>query len=228
MPSDLKQFLSTFLFRREPRATLSGVDNIGDVWHRPLPADCRRSFYLHPSQIQRRRQRAGQSRRTVQDVKHRRDDNHKRLQRWRYFGDWRRYWLNYSFADVNECKHNPEWCKTMFRWLMLTMSTGVGLLIKSLFGLPMAYSEFPSQNYNSYTPSPSPYGNLGPSNISHTSSTLLMPQSSSISSSCTAPPSLMSGSINPSMIMPSSIAATGFGKHSSTLSRCNSLSLVSR
>lgn len=68
------------------------------------------------------------------------------------------------------------------------------------------------QHYNSYTPSPSPYGNLGPSNLSHTSSTLLMPQSSSISSSGTGPPSLMGGSINPTMIMPSSIAATGFGE----------------
>lgn len=131
MPSDFKQFRSTFLFRREPRATLSGVDNFGDVWRRPLPADCRRSFYLHPSQSQRRQQRAGQSRRTVQDVEHRRDNNHERIQRWRYFGDWRRYWLNDSFADVNECKHNPEWCKTMFAWLMLTVSTGVELLINS-------------------------------------------------------------------------------------------------
>ena len=39
-----------------------------------------------------------------------------------------------------------------------------------------------------------------------------MPQSSSISSSGTGPPSMIGGSINPTMIMPSSIAATGFGK----------------
>ncbi|KAG5679929.1 hypothetical protein PVAND_009465 [Polypedilum vanderplanki] len=63
-----------------------------------------------------------------------------------------------------------------------------------------------NDNFNTYTPSPSPYGNLGPSNLSHTSSTLLMPQSSVSSSSgtTTGPPSLLSGSINPALIMPSS------------------------
>ncbi|CRK98370.1 CLUMA_CG011729, isoform A, partial [Clunio marinus] len=82
--------------------------------------------------------------------------------------------------------------------------------------LPMSNNANITRNdtFNSYTPSPSPYGNLGPSNISHTSSTLLMPQSS-LSSSGTGPPSLMSGSINPTMIMPSSIAATGFVNMSS-------------
>lgn len=76
------------------------------------------------------------------------------------------------------------------------------------------------QNFNTYTPSPSPYGNLGPSNISHTSSTLLMPQSSiSSSSGTTGTPSLLSGSINPALILPppSSHCATmttGFGKFS--------------
>lgn len=35
------------------------------------------------------------------------------------------------------------------------------------------------QNYGStYAPSPSPYGNLGPSNISHTSTTMLVPSNS--------------------------------------------------
>lgn len=67
------------------------------------------------------------------------------------------------------------------------------------------------QNYNSYTPSPSPYGNLGPSNISHTSSTLLMPQSS-ISSNGTGPPSLVGGPMTSTLILPSSIASTGFGE----------------
>ncbi|CAO1411368.1 unnamed protein product, partial [Diamesa tonsa] len=67
-----------------------------------------------------------------------------------------------------------------------------------------------NDNYNSYTPSPSPYGNLGPSNISHTSSTLLMPQSSMSSHCSTGPPSIMSGSINPSMMMPQTTMATSF------------------
>ncbi|XP_070496023.1 protein eva-1-like [Chironomus tepperi] len=73
-----------------------------------------------------------------------------------------------------------------------------------------------NDNFNTYTPSPSPYGNLGPSNISHTSSTLLMPQSSiSSSSGTTGTPSLLSGSINPALILPppsshSATMTTGF------------------
>lgn len=45
--------------------------------------------------------------------------------------------------------------------------------------------------YPTYTPSPSPYGNLGPSNISHTSSTMLVPPPSMMSSHA---PSIISGS----------------------------------
>jgi hypothetical protein len=39
-----------------------------------------------------------------------------------------------------------------------------------------------------------------------------MPQSSISSSAGTAPSSLIGASINPSMILPSSMASTGFGK----------------
>lgn len=81
-----------------------------------------------------------------------------------------------------------------------------------MFCLPLSHHI--QQNFNTYTPSPSPYGNLGPSNLSHTSSTLLMPQSSVGSS--TGPPSILSGSINPALILPSSSTAmtTGFGEFS--------------
>ncbi|XP_055539592.1 protein eva-1 homolog C isoform X2 [Wyeomyia smithii] len=60
-----------------------------------------------------------------------------------------------------------------------------------------------SDSYGAYTPSPGPYGNLGPSNISHTSTTMLVPPCSMGSMMNTAPPaSYLSGPIN---IIPSQL-----------------------
>ncbi|XP_063695680.1 protein eva-1-like isoform X2 [Culicoides brevitarsis] len=58
--------------------------------------------------------------------------------------------------------------------------------------------------YPTYTPSPSPYGNLGPSNISHTSSTMLVPPPSMMSSHA---PSIISGTTP--MMMQSNLNAYG-------------------
>uniref|UniRef100_A0A336N2J0 CSON005195 protein n=1 Tax=Culicoides sonorensis TaxID=179676 RepID=A0A336N2J0_CULSO len=58
--------------------------------------------------------------------------------------------------------------------------------------------------YPTYTPSPSPYGNLGPSNISHTSSTMLVPPPNMMSSHA---PSIISGTTP--MMMQSNLNAYG-------------------
>jgi hypothetical protein len=57
------------------------------------------------------------------------------------------------------------------------------------------------QSYPTYTPSPSPYGNLGPSNLSHTSSTMLVPNSMIGG----PPPSIIGGAPN---MMPSTITSS--------------------
>ncbi|XP_035774292.1 protein eva-1-like [Anopheles albimanus] len=63
-----------------------------------------------------------------------------------------------------------------------------------------------SDSYGPYTPSPGPYGNLGPSNISHTSTTMLVPPCSmSAIMSTSQPPGYMSGPIN---IMPSQLGSS--------------------
>ncbi|KAJ6634805.1 hypothetical protein Bhyg_13385 [Pseudolycoriella hygida] len=46
--------------------------------------------------------------------------------------------------------------------------------------LPLPSVSRSDQSYGAYTPSPSPYGNLGPSNVSHTSTTMLVPSNSII------------------------------------------------
>uniref|UniRef100_A0A182NLG5 Uncharacterized protein n=1 Tax=Anopheles dirus TaxID=7168 RepID=A0A182NLG5_9DIPT len=64
----------------------------------------------------------------------------------------------------------------------------------------------PRQSYGPYTPSPGPYGNLGPSNISHTSTTMLVPPCSmGAIMSTSQPPGYLSGPIN---IMPSQLGAS--------------------
>ena len=104
--------------------------------------------------------------------------------------------------------------------LLTSANTSFNILWSIIIKFLIFHNFFLPQNFNTYTPSPSPYGNLGPSNISHTSSTLLMPQSSiSSSSGTTGTPSLLSGSINPALILPppSSHCATmttGFGEFS--------------
>ncbi|XP_055306897.1 protein eva-1 [Sitodiplosis mosellana] len=62
-------------------------------------------------------------------------------------------------------------------------------------------------NYGSYAPSPSPYGNLGPSNISHTSTTMLVPTSSILSTGHHVPSII--GSANPLMYPPPSVTQMG-------------------
>ncbi|XP_050090331.1 protein eva-1 isoform X2 [Anopheles aquasalis] len=63
-----------------------------------------------------------------------------------------------------------------------------------------------SDSYGPYTPSPGPYGNLGPSNISHTSTTMLVPPCSmSAIMSTSQPPGYMSGPVN---IMPSQLGSS--------------------
>ncbi|XP_029718996.1 protein eva-1 [Aedes albopictus] len=60
-----------------------------------------------------------------------------------------------------------------------------------------------SDSYGAYTPSPGPYGNLGPSNISHTSTTMLVPPCSmSTMMNATPPAGYLSGPIN---IIPSQL-----------------------
>uniref|UniRef100_A0A182PS17 Uncharacterized protein n=1 Tax=Anopheles epiroticus TaxID=199890 RepID=A0A182PS17_9DIPT len=62
------------------------------------------------------------------------------------------------------------------------------------------------QSYGPYTPSPGPYGNLGPSNISHTSTTMLVPPCSmGTIMSTSQPPGYLSGPIN---IMPSQLGSS--------------------
>uniref|UniRef100_A0A182Y7E1 Uncharacterized protein n=1 Tax=Anopheles stephensi TaxID=30069 RepID=A0A182Y7E1_ANOST len=63
------------------------------------------------------------------------------------------------------------------------------------------------QSYGPYTPSPGPYGNLGPSNISHTSTTMLVPPCSMGAAimSTSQPPGYLSGPIN---IMPSQLGSS--------------------
>ncbi|XP_055638019.1 protein eva-1-like isoform X2 [Toxorhynchites rutilus septentrionalis] len=54
-----------------------------------------------------------------------------------------------------------------------------------------------SDSYGAYTPSPGPYGNLGPSNLSHTSTTMLVPPCSMSSMmSTTHPVGYLNGPIN--------------------------------
>lgn len=54
-----------------------------------------------------------------------------------------------------------------------------------------------SDSYGAYTPSPGPYGNLGPSNISHTSTTMLVPPCSMGAMMNTTPPAgYLTGPIN--------------------------------
>uniref|UniRef100_A0AAG5CVM9 Uncharacterized protein n=1 Tax=Anopheles atroparvus TaxID=41427 RepID=A0AAG5CVM9_ANOAO len=63
-----------------------------------------------------------------------------------------------------------------------------------------------SDSYGHYTPSPGPYGNLGPSNISHTSTTMLVPPCSMGAIMTTSqPPSYLSGPIN---MMPSQLTSS--------------------
>ncbi|KFB43144.1 AGAP003572-PA-like protein [Anopheles sinensis] len=63
-----------------------------------------------------------------------------------------------------------------------------------------------SDSYGHYTPSPGPYGNLGPSNISHTSTTMLVPPCSmGAIMSTSQPPGYLSGPIN---IMPSQLGSS--------------------
>ncbi|XP_035899114.1 protein eva-1-like isoform X2 [Anopheles stephensi] len=64
-----------------------------------------------------------------------------------------------------------------------------------------------SDSYGPYTPSPGPYGNLGPSNISHTSTTMLVPPCSMGAAimSTSQPPGYLSGPIN---IMPSQLGSS--------------------
>ncbi|XP_053669248.1 protein eva-1 [Anopheles marshallii] len=63
-----------------------------------------------------------------------------------------------------------------------------------------------SDSYGPYTPSPGPYGNLGPSNISHTSTTMLVPPCSmGAIMSTSQPPGYLSGPIN---IMPSQLGSS--------------------
>ncbi|XP_031626186.1 uncharacterized protein LOC116342639 [Contarinia nasturtii] len=62
-------------------------------------------------------------------------------------------------------------------------------------------------NYGSYAPSPSPYSNLGPSNISHTSTTMLVPTSSILTTGHHVPSII--GSANPLMYPPPSVAHMG-------------------
>jgi hypothetical protein len=57
-------------------------------------------------------------------------------------------------------------------------------------------------NYPTYTPSPSPYGNLGPSNLSHTSSTMLVPNSMIGG----PPPSIIGGA--PNNMLPATITSS--------------------
>ena len=57
------------------------------------------------------------------------------------------------------------------------------------------------QNYGAYTPSPGPYGNIGPSNISHTSTTMLVPPNINSIMSVAPPPQFLGGPVN---MMPSS------------------------
>lgn len=60
-----------------------------------------------------------------------------------------------------------------------------------------------SDSYGPYTPSPGPYGNLGPSNISHTSTTMLVPPCSMATMMTSGPPTgYLSGPIN---IIPSQL-----------------------
>uniref|UniRef100_A0A182TSE8 Uncharacterized protein n=1 Tax=Anopheles melas TaxID=34690 RepID=A0A182TSE8_9DIPT len=62
------------------------------------------------------------------------------------------------------------------------------------------------QSYGPYTPSPGPYGNLGPSNISHTSTTMLVPPCSmGTIMSTSQPPGYLGGPIN---IMPSQLGSS--------------------
>lgn len=52
----------------------------------------------------------------------------------------------------------------------------------NFYDFPYFFSTFFLQpNYSTYAPSPSPYGNLGPTNISHTSTTMLVPSNSILS-----------------------------------------------
>ncbi|XP_055611021.1 protein eva-1 isoform X1 [Uranotaenia lowii] len=61
-----------------------------------------------------------------------------------------------------------------------------------------------SDSYGPYTPSPGPYGNLGPSNISHTSTTMLVPPCSMGTMMGSGPPTgYLSGPIN---IIPSQLS----------------------
>nr|XP_040223346.2 protein eva-1-like isoform X2 [Anopheles coluzzii] len=63
-----------------------------------------------------------------------------------------------------------------------------------------------SDSYGPYTPSPGPYGNLGPSNISHTSTTMLVPPCSmGTIMSTSQPPGYLGGPIN---IMPSQLGSS--------------------
>lgn len=91
---------SLFVYR-ESRATLSGFDNFCDVWSRPMPRYCGRSAHFHPTKAKRYEFWAGKGWRAVQDVQHRRNNNHKRLFRRWYFGNWCRYWSYDSAAAVN-------------------------------------------------------------------------------------------------------------------------------
>lgn len=75
----LQNAFSLRLFRREPRATLSGADHFRDVWRPALFDHRRRSIDIHATQVQRLGLRAGKDGRAVQELKHGRDDNHERL-----------------------------------------------------------------------------------------------------------------------------------------------------
>lgn len=70
---------------------------------------------------------------------------------------------------------------------------------------PFFFSLSLQQNYGAYAPSPSPYGNLGPSNISHTSTTMLVPTSSILSTGHHVPSII--GSANPLMYPPPSVSS---------------------
>lgn len=93
---------------RKPRAALSRADNFSDVRRCPLPDHSRRSTYLYPTEVRRRQLGTGKAWRAIQDVKYRRNNNHKWFLCWRYFWDWCRYWSNNAVAYVNKSQYNEK------------------------------------------------------------------------------------------------------------------------
>lgn len=181
---------------REPRASLSHSHHFGDMWSRALFTYRCDEIDFHTQEEERRWLRSRQERWSVQDIEHRWDNNNEWIFWW-HIRNWCRHWSYNADTNVNKFTRNQKRRKSIAQ-------------IEFWYHHAHLPAYFP-QNYNSYTPSPSPYGNLGPSNISHTSSTLLMPQSS-ISSNGTGPPSLVGGPMTSTLILPSSIASTGFGE----------------